>query len=238
MIRSSLTRAVSSPAGRRRRTAGLAATALAAVLAMTLSGCETRQSGAAAVVGDRRISVAAVQSAYADVLPLVSQDAQLNQATILNLLILEPYLTEAASAIGRGVSATDAQLDVKAAAEGRDLRFSPAGLEVWRANLANQALQGSRTESEVRSTYEAITARVKADGVHINPRFGAGLDLTNLSITPEQPNWLTTSASGRPAVPAPGNAPQQEAPPQETVPPTPEGSPAEGSPGAEESPAP
>jgi hypothetical protein len=177
---------------------------LAAVIALTVSGCDARESGAAAVVGDRRISVAQVQDAYQDIVPLVGQDQQISQGQILNLLILEPYLVKAAATQGRGVSPEDARLDMKAAGVDDATQVSASGLGVWRANLANNALQTDRSQTDIKATYENIGKELKTAGVHVNPRYGSGLDYTDFSILPERPNWLTTSVTPTPA--APGQA--------------------------------
>src|SRR5688572_18822494 len=71
--------------------------AIAVPVALLLGGCGTPQSGAAAVVGDRRISVTEVQEAFRDITVLVGQDGQVTQADMLTFLILEPYLTRAAA---------------------------------------------------------------------------------------------------------------------------------------------
>lgn len=194
---------------RLRFPAAVAAPVLAVVLALTVSGCGTRESGAAAVVGDRRISVAAVQKAYQDIVPLVGQDQQISQGQILNLLILEPYLIRAAAAEGRGVSQEDARLDMKAAGVADATKVSKPGLEVWRANLANAALQTDRAAAEIQATYEGIGKELKDVGVQINPRYGSGLNYTDFSILPERPNWLATSATPTAAAPT---APSQEQP--------------------------
>jgi hypothetical protein len=187
-----------------RLLSAVAAPALAVVLALTLSGCETREAGAAATVGDRRISVADVQSAYQDIVPLVGQDAEITQTQILNLLILEPYLTAVASEQGHGVSAHDARLDIQAAGPKVDVeKLSDAGVEVWRANLANSALQTDRSQDQIQATYEEIGKQLKAAGVHVNPRYGAGLDYSTFSIKPDTPDWLVTKAPE----PSPGATP-------------------------------
>jgi hypothetical protein len=199
----------------------VAAPVLAAVLTLLVSGCSTRESGAAAVVGDRRISVAAVQEAYQDIVPLVGQDQQISQGQILNLLILQPYLTQAAAAQGRGVSAEDARLDMKAAGLDDATEVSRPGLEVWRANLANAALQTDRPAAQIQATYEGIGRELKSVGVHVNPRYGSGLDYTDFSILPERPNWLASSSTPTPtpAVPAPDEqAPQEPAPQEQPTP--------------------
>jgi hypothetical protein len=182
----------------------VAAPVLAVVLALTVSGCGSRESGAAAVVGDRRISVAAVQEAYQDIVSVVGQDQQVNQNQILNLLILEPYLTKAAAAAGRGVSPEDARLNIKASGSGADpSKMSYPGIEVWRASMAISALQQSdRPADTVKATFEGIGNELKSAGVHVNPRYGSGLDYVNFSILPEKPNWLASSATPSPTAPA------------------------------------
>jgi hypothetical protein len=140
--------------------------------------------------------VASVQEAYQDIVPLVGQDSQVTQTQILNLLILEPYLTAAAAAQGHGVSPNDARLDIKAAGSKVDVAtMSNAAIEVWQANLAFAALQTDRTREQVLATFGGIGKRLKADGVHINPRYGARLDYSTFNILPEKPNWLVTKAA-------------------------------------------
>jgi parvulin-like peptidyl-prolyl isomerase len=176
-----------------RRLGAAAVPALAAVLALTLSSCNAAQPGAAATVGDRRISVAAVQSAYQDIVPLVGADQQITQDQILNLLILEPFLVKAAAGLGRGVSTQDARLDISSAGSVKVATVSAAGIDVWRANLANSALQTNRSNTEIQSTYQAIGKEIKSEGVHINPRYGAAIDYSNFSIIPEKPDWLRST---------------------------------------------
>ncbi len=207
---------------RRLRLPAAAAPVSAVVLALLVSGCGTRESGAAAVVGDRRISVAAVQAAYQDIVPLVGQDQQISQGQILNLMILEPYLTRAAAAQGRGVSAEDARLDMKAAGLKDGTKVSNPGLEVWRANLANAALQTDRPAPQIKATYEGIGKELKAVGVHVNPRYGSGIDYTDFSILPEKPNWLATSSTPTPSAPAPEEQAPEEQAPEEQAPQMPE----------------
>ena len=185
----------------------VAAPALAVVLALTLSSCDTPEAGPAATVGDRRISVSQVQDAYRDVVPLVGQDQQITQQQILNLLILEPYLTRAAALAGRGVSNQDALADIQNTGTAKSAKISSAGLEVWRANLANSALQTSRATDQVQATYTSISAQLKKAGVHVNPRYGSGLDYANLSIVAAKQNWLVTPTPGVTAATVPGATP-------------------------------
>lgn len=193
--------------GTSRRVGALVA-GVAAVLAVTLSGCGSSQAGAAATIGERRISISDVQNGYTDILPLVGQDAGVSQAQILNLLILEPYLSQAAADLGRGVSEQDARLDISSSGTVSAEDLSEAGVEVWRANLANTALQTDRTADEVTSTYTGIEKKLKAQGVHINPRYGNGIDYATFTITQAQPDWL--EASAEPAAETPAGTPGTE----------------------------
>jgi hypothetical protein len=194
-----------------RLVGAVAAPALAVVLALTLSSCGTPQAGAAATVGDRRISVSAVQTAYRDVVSVVGQDAQITQTQILNLLILEPYLIKAAAAQGQGVSPQDARLDIQKGGKVKASSISSAGLGVWRANMAVTALQSDQQPAQVTATFNAIGAELRKAGVHINPRYGGKIDYKTFSIAQETPDWLVTKA---PAVQAtPGATPTPEATP-------------------------
>jgi len=181
-----------------RRLAVVAVPALAAVLALVLSSCDAPQPGSAATVGQRRISVAAVQRAYQDIGPIVGADQQITQDQILNLLILEPYLIKAAAGLGKGISNQDARLNITSAGSVNVAKVSDAGIEVWRANLANTAIQTSRTNAEIEGTYQEIGRELKASGVHINPRYGSAIDYTNFSILPSKSDWLKTTATATP----------------------------------------
>lgn len=203
-----------------RRLGAVAAPALAAILALTLSSCDAAQPGAAATVGDRRITVAQVQHAYQDIVPIVGADQGITQSQILNLLILEPYLVDAAAGLGRGVSTQDARLDISSAGSVKVADLSNAGIDVWRANLANTALQSSRTNAQIQASYEQIGQKLKSAGVHISPRYGAGIDYTDFSILPEKPNWLKSTT-----VATPGATPTQAPTEAPTEQPTPEVSP-------------
>ncbi|MFI7588710.1 hypothetical protein ACIB24_16695 [Spongisporangium articulatum] len=174
-----------------------ALTSLAALLVagLVLSGCSGQEAGAAAVVGDRRITIAQVQSAYTDVVPLVGQDAQFTQSDILNWLILEPYLTQEAAHEGKGVSVQDAKLEFTKV-EGAPRDPSPAALAVVRAILARGAVfANDKSTEELTALLNQITGRLKADGVKLNPRYGSSMDYTQANIVKGQPNWLKPVAT-------------------------------------------
>jgi hypothetical protein len=192
-----------------RLVGAVAAPALAAVLALTLSSCDTSQAGAAATVADRRISVSEVQNGYRDIVAVVGPDQQITQTQILNLLILEPYLMQQASAEGRGVSDQDARLDLQSAANGKKVDVSAAGLKVWKASMANSALQSDQqtAPAKLQAAYQQIGVELKKDRVHVNPRYGGRLDYTTFNILPETPDWLVTKAPAASATPVPGATP-------------------------------
>jgi len=172
-----------------------------------MSSCDTREAGAAATVGGRRISVADVQDAYQDIVPLVGQDQQITQGQILNLIILAPYLDQAAAAAGHGVSEQDAKLDMKSAGA-KAAKPTSAGLEVWRANLAATALQNSGTPTaKLQVIYQGIGVKLRKARVHINPRYGARIDYSTFSIVPSTTNWLVTPAPTAQATPGATSSP-------------------------------
>jgi hypothetical protein len=178
----------------------VAAVLLSATVVASLTACGTREAGAAAVIGDRRISVAEVQDAYRDLVPLIGPDQQLTQSDVLNWLILEPYLVRAAGRAGRGVSDQDARLQFT---DGGPAEPSAAGIRVVRANLASSQLQSDNSAGQVRQTFEGIGRQLRSTGVRINPRYGAAMDYSTFTISPEQPNWLVKAPASAAATPVP-----------------------------------
>jgi hypothetical protein len=200
-----------------RRRGAVAVAALGA--ALVLSACGSNEAGAAAVVGGRRISVSQVQSAYRDLVPLVGQDQQLSQGDILNFLILEPYLVQAAGQLGRGVSAHDAELEFQQVPNAPEP--SEAGVDVLRANLAIVQLQQGRGQAEVLATFDQIATRLKAAGVHVNPRYGAGIDYRTFTMQAAKQDWLKTpGAATPPDAPLPQEQQQPEQPQEQPEMPT------------------
>jgi hypothetical protein len=176
------------------RTVRLVGAVTSLLIGLLVAGCSGHEAGAAAVVGDRRISIAQVQSAYTDVIPLVGQDAQFTQTSILNWLILEPYLTQEAAHEGKGISAQDAELEF-GKVEGAPSDPSTAGVDVVRAILARGAIFSSdKSTEQLTQLMAGLTAQLKADGVQVNPRYGSGIDFADSSIVQSQPNWLKPAA--------------------------------------------
>jgi hypothetical protein len=181
-------------------------------VALLLSGCSTPQSGAAAVVGDRRIPVSDVQDAYRDITVLVGQDLQATQSDMLTFLIIEPYLTKAAADAGQGISENDAE-QVFAEVKDKLPNPSPGALQVARAVAARERLQSNLEPAQLEQLFQGVIAEIKQDKVEVNPRYGGDFDYTQLVIVPGQDDWLRQPPA-EPTAPVPG---------QET--PAPEGTP-------------
>jgi hypothetical protein len=212
--------------------------AIAVPVALLVAGCGTPQSGAAAVVGDRRISISEVQDAYRDITVLVGQDLQATQADMLTFLIIEPYLTKAAADAGQGVSEDDAKKVFDEVKE-RLPEPSPGALLVARAVAARERLQSTLPPDQVQQIFTDVIADIRADGVEVNPRYGGSFDYEQLVIVPGTEDWLRTpqptASPGEPApqesVPQEGSSetlPEETPLPEETLPeetPLPETSP-------------
>jgi hypothetical protein len=167
-------------------------------VALLLSGCAGREAGAAAVVGDRRITVGEVQSAYQEVTPLVGADAQFTQSVTLNWLILEPYLVAEAAGEGKGVSSQDAKVEFTKV-EGAPRNPSAAAVAVVRGILARGVIVNGKDDAQLSVMMAKLAADLKADGVSINPRYGSGLDPTTSAILSTTPDWLVTPKATAPA---------------------------------------
>ena len=201
------------------------------VALLLVAGCGTPQSGAAAVVGDRRIPIYEVQDAYRDITVLVGQDLQATQADMLTFLIIEPYLTKAAADAGQGVSLDDVRKE--AGFEDPEVKKrlphpSHAALLVARAVTVRDRLQGTMEPAQVTQMLTNVVAEVRKAGVKVNPRYGTSFDYERLVIVPGGEDWLRTP---KPTASAGEPAPQQSVPeegPTESLPgetPLPEESP-------------
>lgn len=191
--------------------------AAAAVLAL-VAACGVPEAGAAAVVGDRRISETELQQATAQVQTL--QDARgsaggvaperVQESTVLTFLILGPYLEESAQKAGAGVSDSDAR-DVIAGALGEP---GPSTVDYVRASLAVAHLQRLGQEPFQKALTE-VGERAKAAAPRVNPRYGAWVwDGRNTPIVNATQNWIVPSPSPSPSgQPAEGGA---EPAPQES----------------------
>jgi hypothetical protein len=173
----------------------IAAAAVAAALAAGLSACSPDQLGAAATVGGRTVSVTDLHDAVEAVKsgnPDLAQVEGLDRYLLFDL-IAAPYLLDAASAAGMGVSSAEA-----AAALPKASNPDAHALLALQTQLAFQNLrQANDTQS-----LEKVRRQLESAGVKVNPRFGsfdpAGVtEVNKATIVDQQPNWLATSSASR-----------------------------------------
>jgi hypothetical protein len=207
----------------RRRRGGAATLALAASLALTplIGACGT-QAGAAAVVGDRRITVGELQTATAEVRSIVPDPAQITQQLVLGWLVAQPYVLRVAGEQGRGVSREDAQsFFQRASFAGPDGSTTPSEAAVTAVQSA-YALQlltdrESIPPETAKKSVDAILNDIKAADLQVNPRYGSfdyrwDEQSASFTLTPRSSNWLQP-AKPSPAAPAPGAEPSPGASP-------------------------
>ena len=154
-------------------------------VAALLAGCGSASVGSAAVVGDRRISVADVQSATVDAQAWVGGGTQITQTQVLYLLAIAPYVQEIATRYGAGASEQEARSTLQA----RVPEPSDAAVTVIRANTSLTDLQQRLGDQKTAQVLGEATQRLTADGFSVNPRFG-DFDPTTGRISPIRPNWL------------------------------------------------
>ena len=167
---------------------------VAAVMALVASGCTPGEAGAAAVVGDRRITTDQLQGALTGLREGNPEFAQVEQLVQLVLfdLIAAPYLLEAANSAGLGVAPSEAQ-----AALPQTLDANPDALRALQAQIAfNKLSQGQKGEA-----LASVADRLRRAKVRVSPRYGR-FDAATLAVAASQPNWLVPKAE-----PAPTDAP-------------------------------
>ena len=208
------------PGSRRTRLStrsGGAAVVLAASLALTplLASCGT-QAGAAAVVGDRRITVGELQTATAEVRSIVGDPSQVNQQLVLGWLIAHPYVMQVATAQGRGVSPQDALGFFTRAkfsnAEGSTTP-SESSIEAVQTAYALSLLTGQDSSPEVaKKATDEVLADLKSAGVKVNPRYGTfdykwDEQTQSFTLSPRSPDWLQPTQPAQPgATPSPSSS--------------------------------
>ncbi len=188
MTRTSTVRPPSPASAVRRR---LTAVAVALAVVVGLGGCSAAETGAAAVVDGRRISVSDVQSATVDLRTYTGQS--LTEQQVLYYLVLAPFLTDAAAQNGVGVSAADArgELVQKIPAP------SDASIEVLRAAEAASRLSQIPEDRGVPIRDELVD-RVRAATIDLSPRYGE-FDAEQLTIAPPTEDWIkATDATATP----------------------------------------
>ena len=167
---------------------------VAGAVALAASACTPGEAGAAAVVGERRITTDQLQGALVGLRkgnPEFAKIEQLDQLVLFDL-IAAPYLIEAADAAGLGVSPSEAQ-----AALPQTPGANPNAIRALQAQIAfNKLNQGQKGEA-----LAAVAERLRGADVRVSPRYGR-FDAAALAIAPGQPNWLVP-----PAKPAPTDTP-------------------------------
>jgi hypothetical protein len=179
-----------------RTTRRIAAAALAATLAAALTGCSPDQSGAAATVGGRTVSVSDLHDAVTAVKsgnPDLAQVEGLDRYLLFDL-IAAPYLLEAASQAGVGVSEAEA-----AAALPKAHTPDPHAVRALQAQLAFQNLR----QANNMQALESVRTQLEQARVKVNPRFGrfdaSGVTEVNKpTIVDSQQNWLVAAPTPTP----------------------------------------
>jgi len=193
---------------------GIAPLVAATGAALLLAGCQTPHAGAAAVVGDRRISVSDLQSATEDAQAYVdaqttAQGAQrtaVSQRQVLYLLAALPYIQDLATRDGVGVSESDARA---ALVSWKVPHPSHAGVQVVQANEALASVQ-QLGDAQAAQANDTITKSLVNAKFEVNPRYGTFNGAIG-RIIPLQPNWLPTpspqATAAAPTAPQPTPSP-------------------------------
>jgi hypothetical protein len=193
------------------RRSGGAAVVLAASLALTplLGACGGTQAGAAAIVGDRRITVSELQTATAEVRSIVGDPSQVTQELVLGWLIAHPYVMQVATEQGRGVSPQDAEGFFTRAkftnAQGGTTP-SEASIEAVQTAYALSVLTGQDTSTPetAKKATDEVLADLKAAHVEVNPRYGRfdyrwDDQTQSFTLSPRSSNWLQPTQPAQPA---------------------------------------
>jgi hypothetical protein len=198
----------------------VAVAVLAAALATTplLAACGTTQAGAAAIVGDRRITVNEVQTATEQLKGLVQNPEQITQDLVLGWLIANPYAVQVASEQGKGVSRADALSFFQQAhftnSSGGSTP-SESAISAVQSAYALQLLAGAQSDpATAKKAVDAILADLKAAKVRVNPRYGTfdyvwDEQTQSFTMSPRKDAWLATpspSASQPSAQPSPSSS--------------------------------
>jgi hypothetical protein len=194
-----------------------AAVALAAALLLTplTAACGT-QAGAAAVVGDRRITVGELQTATSEVRSIVQDPSQVTQQLVLGWLIANPYVLQVAAEQGRGVSTQDAQgfftrSNFTNASGGTTP--SESALAAVQSAYALQLLTGQDASPQAaKAAVDEVLADLRAADVDVNPRYGTfdyrwDEQTQSFTLTPRSPNWLEPRQAPAPAAATPAPTP-------------------------------
>jgi hypothetical protein len=195
----------------RPRVAALAV-ALAIGLAPVLSGCGTTQAGAAAIVGDRRITVSELQTATTELKQLVQDPTQITQELVLGWLIANPAAVQVASEKGQAVSRDDAlRFFSQAKFTNPDGGNTPsdAAVSAVQTAYALQVLAGQDVDpATAKTNVDQVIGDLKAETVTVNPRYGTfdyawNTQTQSFTLSPRKVDWLTTPSPSASAQPTP-----------------------------------
>jgi hypothetical protein len=167
----------------------------ALVVAGTLAACSGGQPGAAAVVGDRVIPTADVETATRE-LNAVFGEGALSSTSVVIALVQAPVVDEVASAAGVAVSEQQARATLVASADSAGVAaddFSDAAVTVMQLSLAGQALAEVPDAEQVQAE---IAGSLAAQDLHLNPRFGTVSDEGAFATTTYP--WLVAAAAPAP----------------------------------------
>jgi hypothetical protein len=179
-----------------------------------LSGCGTTQAGAAAIVGDHRITVSELQTATSELKGLVQDPSQITQELVLGWLIANPAATQVAAEKGQAVSRNDAlrffsQANFTNAAGGTTP--SDAAVTAVQTAYTLQLLAGQDVQpATAKANIDQVIADLKAQTVTVNPRYGTfdyawDAQTQSFTLSPAKVNWLATPT------PAPSPSPSPSA---------------------------
>ncbi|HMO11063.1 MAG TPA: hypothetical protein PKB06_06085 [Actinotalea sp.] len=172
------------------RIARLGTAVVALTLAAGLAGCSV-SPGAAAVVDGRTIGQAEVAATFDDLAPLLS-DAQ--PKTVVQALIVAPYVIAAAEDNGVGASAAEgvALLRQVAEATGAPVRstYSDGAVQIARSEVSGQNLAAL---PDGQSIMAGVTETIAAREIQVNPQYGA-FSAESLSVQAIAWPWIATAA--------------------------------------------
>lgn len=162
----------------------------AVALAGTLAACSGGQPGAAAVVGDRVVRTADVDTATRELAALLQN---VSPSAVLTVLMIEPILAEHVSEAGMGVTDQQAEDFLVEQATAQDITLdgdlSAPSVAVGRYLMEITALQGS--DDGGAAVQAAVSEDYAAQKITVNPRFGT-VDETGAIGATSYP-WLVTT---------------------------------------------